>query len=223
MTDTLSLSDKALRAAFSLCEKDEGRSITGEDILVQAWKEDRRAWGLRGYEDQFPDSNKLYTKLDGKDGLVGLGFLRNVGPRTYQMTAAGMSQAGRLGQSDATVQAKIERRLQDAVLRVLDHDAFRQWQRDPMKPNKFRDIGAFWGVAPGTPPRAIRSRLEEIEQILIEAQRALSDQGLKYFVPERGSARRYETTDVARAMEFHKAMKARFAKDLAMLDPGGKY
>jgi hypothetical protein len=212
-----------LRAAVSLAGGDTTRDFTGEDILVQAWKEDKLAWGLRGYEQSYPDSNKLYTKLDGKDGLVDRGLLRNVGPRTYQITETGLLEGTRLVQTDEESQVKIERQLQDSVLKILGHPAFKSWLKDPKTPAHFGDVGAFWGVAPGTPAKVVGARVGKVEQVLRSALKSLEKRNVEEFVKERGSRVRIEREDIERCLAFHQDMKTRFKSDLLILDPLGSY
>jgi len=52
-TDTprrASLREQALLAALDCCGGDPEKTFTLEDLIVGAWKRDRFAWGLRGYE-----------------------------------------------------------------------------------------------------------------------------------------------------------------------------
>lgn len=219
----LSLHEKALVAAFRLSGGDPSKTFTGEDILVQAWNDDKAAWGLRGYEKRFPDSNKLYSKIDGSSGLVERGYLRGVGPRTYEMTPLGLTNAASFETVPSDQQEKMERKLQDEVMAILSHATFRGWLNDRKTPSRFRDIGAFWGIAPGTPPRVIRERVGRVERTLQAARSHLAQRDINAIVEERGSKNRYESSDIGRCLEFQAEMKSRFKRDLRLLDPDGNY
>ena len=62
-TNTLTLNEKILIAAFVLQGGDLHKKFTAEDLLIEVWKQDTGAFGLRNYESRYPDSNKLFTKL----------------------------------------------------------------------------------------------------------------------------------------------------------------
>lgn len=219
----LSLHEKALAAAASLSDGDLSVTFTVEDLLIRAWKEDTLAWGLRGHESEHPDSNKLYTKTDGRDGLVDRGFLKNVGPRTYQITEAGLAYAQRLAPQAGDSQGKLERQVQDRVLQLIEHPVFQRWLQDPRSPTKFREAGLFWGIAPGIPAKAVRARVASVEQVLETALSLLSKGIASEIVKERGSRFRFTREDIQRCLEFQSVLRDRFRKDLKILDPEGAY
>ncbi len=70
------------------------REFTGPDLVVRCWIM-RRAWfGLRGYEDEYPDANRVYARLDGWDGLTGrAALIEPLGSRTYRLTPRGRDMA----------------------------------------------------------------------------------------------------------------------------------
>ena len=60
---SLTLNDIVLMAALELCDGDTSKRFTAEELLVKSWKINSRAFGLRGFEQDYPDSNILYTKF----------------------------------------------------------------------------------------------------------------------------------------------------------------
>ena len=166
----LTLTEKVLLAAFALQKSDIKKRFTAEDLLVEVWKQDQGAFGLRNYEQKYPDSNKLFTKLDGKDGLVRKGLLKKVADRTYSLTPAGMSLATSIQPVDEQTELKVNRELYEVIKKILNHQVFAEWLTDPKKPDKFKDAGWFWGIAPGNPPTVVEERLANLEQSLQEAK-----------------------------------------------------
>lgn len=63
--------EKILVAAIGL----EVEVVDVCELVVACWRRWPRAWGLRGFEQQYPDSNKVLAKLWGLDGVVALGWL----------------------------------------------------------------------------------------------------------------------------------------------------
>lgn len=220
----VSLRDQVLLAALDCSGGDLNKIFTAEDLLLAAWKRDRLAWGLRGYEETHPDSERIYVELDrvsvkGKNvrgGLVGLGLFEKVRQRTYRLTPAGLAQAGSVAGADPSMQGKAERALADEIGRIVSHPVFRQWLKEPSLPRYFRDAGHFWGIAPGTPPSVIRSRIRRIDDTLEKAQALLTDHGLDAVAVRHGKAL-FDGEDIKRVTEFQRTLKERFSNELITL------
>jgi hypothetical protein len=214
-----SLRQQVLLAALDCSKGDLKRTFTAEDLLLSAWKRDPMAWGLRGHERQHPDSEKIYTTLDRTSvpgGFVGMGLFEKTRQRTYRFTAAGLLAASEVDGADPGTQGKAERALSDAVSEIISHPVLRDWMRDPSTPKSFRDAGHFWGIAPGTPPRVIRSRIQDVDRTLDEARSLLSEKSTDHIAARHGKTL-FDKTDIIRAMEFQTELKRRFEKDLAIL------
>jgi len=237
----LSLNDKILIAALKLSRGEIHSEFTAEALLVEAWKDDKPAFGLRGYEGNYPDSNNLYVKLMGKKSLVRLGYLKKVGEKTYTLTEAGLSIASSLKPTDEETKLKIDRQLHDAVIKIINHQVFRDWLIDKDKPNKFRDAMWFWGIAPGTPPKVVKERISVIEQNLYEAKKRDLESGGKIsldskeinkttkedlvkkgntMVDEQKGRLFLDIVDVERCIEFNNYLKEKFKKELNIMLEG---
>ena len=218
------LRQQVLLAALECSGADLERAFTAEDLLLAAWRRDPLAWGLRGHERTHPDSERIYKELDRvsvrgrnvRGGLVALGLLEKVRQRTYRLTPAGLASASAVAGAEPGTGEKAERALADAVTEIISHPVFRAWITDPAAPKHFREAGYFWGIAPGTPPSAIRSRIGHVDKTLEAALSLLDDLGTDEISARHGQAL-YERRDIQRAMEFQAILKGRFAKDLAAL------
>jgi hypothetical protein len=234
----LTLNEKVILAAFILQKGDFNKSFTAEDLLIKVWEQDKGAFGLRNHENDYPDSNKLYTKLDGKDGLVRKGLLRKIADRTYILTPVGMSLATSLKPVDEQTKLKVNRELYEDLKRILNHQVFAEWLRNPEKPSKFRDAGWFWGIAPGNPPYIVEERLANIEMSLQEARKKAKEAGgkivlhskdinknIKELLTSKGSTSIDEhqvnifldINDIGKCIEFHETLKKRFEKELKIM------
>jgi hypothetical protein len=68
-------------AAFSLPSE-----FSLPDLVVAAWQQDRKAFGLRGHEDRHPDSKRVEVALyHGKRGLIARGALRRQGKGRFSL------------------------------------------------------------------------------------------------------------------------------------------
>jgi hypothetical protein len=218
------LRQQVLLAALDCSEGDLNATFTAEDLLLAAWKRDPLAWGLRGHENEHPDSERIYVELDRasvrgrnvRGGLVGIGLFKKIRQRTYQLTPSGLAAASEVVGANPAMRAKAERTIADAVSTILSHPVFREWIKNPTLPKYFRDAGHFWGIAPGTPPRVIRSRIGEIDNTLDKARSMLDESGNDAIAARHGKIL-FDRADVARATEFQGTLKERFAKELTTL------
>lgn len=49
--------------------------FTLPDLILRAWRKNTTIWGLRYYETEHPDSNKVRACLYGHRGLIKRGFI----------------------------------------------------------------------------------------------------------------------------------------------------
>lgn len=218
----LTLTDYVLLASLKITEGSIEKTFTAEELLVEVWKMTPGVFGLRGFEQSYPDSNKLYTKIDGKDGLVRRGVFAKVGERTLQLTASGLAAAARLRPHDEATAAKLHRVLQERVSKIVSHPVFRDWQKDSSRPTRFREAGHFWAIAPGTPATTVRERILSVERTLKDALHEMNTLRTDVIVEQRGKPL-FDRKEVERCLEFQLTLKERFKKDLLLLDPGGDY
>lgn len=220
-----SLREQVLLAALDCSGGDLEKTFTSEDLLVAAWKRDRLAWGLRGYERDHPDVDKLRKEIDSRGaregspstGLVSAGLLVRVRERMYRLTPAGLAAASEVVGAEPDTRGKATRALADAVDAILSHSVFRTWLKDSNSPKHFRDAGHFWGIAPGTPAKVIQARILDVDRNLETALGILDAEGVNEVTARHGKAL-FDRTDIERAKEFQAMLKERFAKDLATLD-----
>ena len=213
-----------LLAALDCSKGDLNSTFTAEELLLAAWKRDPMAWGLRGHEEQFPDSEKIYKELDRvsvggrnvRGGLAALGLLEKVYQRTFRLTPSGFAEASEIVGAEPSMRGKAERSLADAIKTILSHPVYQEWKRDPKMPKYFRDAGHFWGVAVGTPPSVIQRRVAEIDHTLEKARSKLNQSAGDEVASSHGRIL-FSGDDIHQAIEFQAILKARFAKDLATL------
>jgi len=213
------LREQVLLAALEFTGGDLRKSFTAEDLLMRAWARDPRSWGLRGYELEHPDSEKIRVEIDRakvKGGMIGLGLFEKVRQRTYRLTPSGLLETSKIKEADPSTRAIAERTLADAIKDIISHPVFLSWVKNSGTPKYFRDAGHFWGIAPGTPPSVITARIRDIDQTLKKARAVLDERGTEE-VAERHGRVLYDRTDIMRTQEFQETLKQRFAEDLATL------
>ena len=214
------LKAQVLLAALDCSNGDLQQIFTFEDLLVRAWQRDPISWGLRGFERDHPDSERIHRELDSRGnaskGLVELGLLERVRSRVYRLTPKGLAAASDLRPDDAIFREKVDRSLEGEIRKIIEHPVFSEWLKDPSKPRHFRDAGRFWGIAPGTPPRVIQERIRRVEQTLEAALDTLERKGVQEVGVPRGGLL-FDRTDIERCRQCHEALKQRFGADLRVL------
>jgi hypothetical protein len=110
----LTIVEKILLAAYGL-EKNGATPFTAERLIVEAWRNDKGAFGLQGYSDDFPDSNRVLTKITGSEGLKGKGWIEKVREKQYRLTALGQKAARSLGSQDQTGSAWVFRSIRPVI------------------------------------------------------------------------------------------------------------
>ncbi|MDP3274389.1 MAG: hypothetical protein Q8Q09_04290 [Deltaproteobacteria bacterium] len=112
MNEELTTLKKVLVAAAML-DVDK-QTFSAEDLIVCAWKTFPESFGLVGYRDAHPDSNRVLAKLMGTLGLCGRGFLEQTDTKTYRLTTSGRKLVRSLNyvptpESGVTKPARVDR------------------------------------------------------------------------------------------------------------------
>ena len=85
---TRTVAEQVLLAARQL--EDDGQTVfSAEALIVSAWKINPSAFGLKGFAERFPDSNKVLSVIMGERGLARQGLLDKVGVKQYSLTERG--------------------------------------------------------------------------------------------------------------------------------------
>ena len=104
--------EKILLAAYQL--EEQGQSpFSAESLIVASWQKFPRTFGLKGYADLYPDSNKVLSSIMGEKGLARRGWLSKVGQKMYSL-----SRDGRHASADALDRWKSFRQAVDGVLGI---------------------------------------------------------------------------------------------------------
>src|SRR5215813_13241332 len=93
--DEFTVPEKILLAAESL-DKEGQSPFSAEALIVASWQKFPRAFGLKGYADQYPDSNKVLASIMGEKGLARRGWLVKMGQKLYALTREGKQVVRRL-------------------------------------------------------------------------------------------------------------------------------
>lgn len=130
---------------------DEDGSFLEWEVTVKAWKRDRNRYGLRGYENDYPDHKKVANNyMDKKSGAIGKGFMEKVAKNTYRITPLGQRRAAYLKSLDGNthglpdairqVNKAFDTRTYDRLQRALGTPAVRHYTDN-------REIHPLWNFS----------------------------------------------------------------------------
>jgi len=208
-----SLAEKITLAARDL--EDAGRTpFSLETLVVAAWQADPKALGLRGFEAQHPDSNRVIVALAGPKGLVGRGWLRREGEKIYRLTAEGRGVCCRLlGEPPPPPAVVGLGAAQKAMLaRLVDHPVAVKMDHGGKAELKFADACDFWGLSPRTRPADVAPFLERFRANL-RALAARVEEG-EARLP---SGRAVAPADLRFLANLHEWLLERFERQLHLL------
>lgn len=73
-------------------EQKKPAPITANELVVAAWQDSPEQFGLEGFLNQFPDSNRALAAIMGERGLVRRGWIDKVGQKQYRLGAPGREE-----------------------------------------------------------------------------------------------------------------------------------
>jgi hypothetical protein len=171
------LPEKILLAASGL-EEDGQTSFHAEALVVAAWRKYPRTFGLKGFEEEFPDSNKVLSSLMGEKGLVKRGWLLKVGQKLYSLTREGRQVVRRLLHGEVAppkpaAPVKLNRDHDKVMQSLLASTAYEKFREGRQQELKFADACRFWGITENLSGEALDERLDEVEMTLAESERLI--------------------------------------------------
>src|SRR5437764_6329036 len=87
--------EKILLAADHL-DKEGQSPFSAEALIVASWQKFPKTFGLKGYAEQYPDSNKILSSIMGEKGLARRGWLIKMGQKLYALTREGRNVVRRV-------------------------------------------------------------------------------------------------------------------------------
>jgi hypothetical protein len=211
--------EKILLAAFQL--EEQGHSpFSAEALIVAAWQKYPRTFGLKGYDEQYPDSNKVLASIMGEKGLTRRGWLSKPAQKLYALTNEGRRVVRRLLHGDDQPAAASK---PDRPIRLSkEHDKFMQGLFVTSAYEKFRegrqqeltfaDACRFWGITENLSGEALDARLDHVRAALadIERQVGLTSANL-------GDGHNITLDDVGLMCDIHNHLLQRFGRHLTLL------
>jgi hypothetical protein len=208
--------EKILVAAEQL-EKQGQSPFSAEALIVAAWQQFPRTFGLKGYADQYPDSNKVLSSIMGVKGLARRGWLSKMGQKLYALTREGRSIVRRVLQQDdepapAGTTVRLGREHEKFLLGLYDTSAVQKFEENRKSELTFADACRFWSITENMKGEQLDQRLHQFEQSLAELDRQLADNEA-----ELSGGRVITAGDLRVLKNIHGFMEDKFGRHLNLL------
>src|SRR4051812_28453618 len=158
------VTEKILLASFQL--EQEGQSpFSAEALIVSCWQKFPRTFGLKGYAELYPDSNKVLSSIMGQRGLTTKGWLQKMGQKLYTLSREGRSVAQRLLQGGEPVStpapARMSRDQEKFLLGLFGANAVEKFDEGRKQDLTFSDACRFWNINETVHGEALDTRLQK--------------------------------------------------------------
>lgn len=213
--DDFTVPEKILLAAESLDQVGQS-PFSAEALIVASWKKFPKTFGLKGYAESYPDSNKILSSLMGEKGLAKRGWLVKMGQKLYALTREGRNVVRRVMlQEEEPIPAsavKMPRDLERFVLALMDSSAYQKYEENRKGDLTFADACRFWGVTENMKGEALDERITQIDTHLVELDRLFAEGEAQL-----SSGRVITAGDIRVLTNIHRNMEDRFERHLNLL------
>jgi hypothetical protein len=208
--------EKILLAADQL-EKEGQSPFSAEALIVASWQKFPKTFGLKGYTDQYPDSNKVLSSIMGAKGLASKGWLLKMGQKLYSLSREGRQVVRRLLNDGETTPAaapvpRLSREQEKFLLGLFGSSAVQKFEEGRKQELTFADACRFWNINENQHGEVLNSRLHQLRANLAEIDRAL-DRG----PCELSNGRLVSLDDLALLSDIHAHLEERFSRHLTLL------
>jgi len=194
------------------------REFSEWDLTVATWSRNQMKFGMRGYEEQYPDHKRVMIEIMGKtkDNPIRKQFVKKVRPNYYTQTALGKSEADRLRIifENSPGSQRSPEKIFDAVQPYLKSRSFRNWQKDPEEPRSWLGASSFFQLEKYE-PNELNGKIRAAQTATIHALEWLDDTGKQSLArgPEGGS-RQVPRKEIEKLGEFIELLQNRFEQQM---------
>jgi len=214
--DDFTVPEKILVAADQL-EQQGNTPFTAEALIVAVWQKFPKTFGLKGFADLHPDSNKVLSSLMGEKGLARRGWLVKTGQKMYALTREGrrvirrvMLQEGE--EPEAPKLKSLQRDLERFVLGLLESTAYQKFEENRKAELTFADACRFWAITENMKGEQLDEKISTVQHNLMSLDRFFAETDA-----ELSSGRVLTAGDIRVLTNIHRHMEDRFERHLNLL------
>lgn len=213
--------EKILLAAFQL--EEQGQSpFSAEALIVASWQRFPKAFGLKGYGDHYPDSNRVLSSIMGERGLAKRGWLAKMGQKLYSLTREGRQVVLRLQKAAdepivaESTNAKVSRDQEKFLLGLLGGSAAQKFEEGLKDDMTFADATRFWGITENLHGDALLARVDRLRSNLVDVEKIIGSGSA-----ELSNGRVVSKDDINLLTAVHEYLEERFSRHLNLLKSRG--
>lgn len=215
-TNDLTTVQKILLAAHNL-EGKGYKPFTAAALTVAAWEVDAKTFGLRGFEEKYPDNNRVECCVMGVRGLANRGWLHKVGQKLYELTRQGREEAERILRGNdsplpkrrALMKVQVPKDLEKALVSLFVTTAFRRYEEGMKREITYRDAQRFWGLSETAHGDAVNLTLAKVPAVLAAVEQLLIGDSI-----ELSSGQSVSHADLKSLAAVHRFLTEQFSRNL---------
>ena len=214
--NNLTIPEKILLAAIGI--KGADKTFTAEDLVIASWKLFPDVFGLQGYADKYPDSNKVLSNIMGNKGLREKKWIRKVGEKKYRITEAGVDAAANLSgkQTQVSHSSGLSRERKDILLKLINSSAFDKMKHNKLDTLTFTDASSFWNISVRSNAAVLKTRLKDLEVTFSSVEKLMNESEIKTLSLTHGT--NYITSyDLNNLIKLHEFMLDKFKDQLEII------
>jgi len=224
----MSPSDKRLTSTEVVLLAAHDLSVSGNaefsewQLTEATWKRDPNRFGMRGFEQKYPDHKRVMKEIMGKTSAVHRGLLEKTRPNYYRLTPVGRAEVARLGTGKASGELRSISEAYDDIVRYVDHRVFKAWLKDPNEPRTWLGASAFLGLTRHD-PNELNNRLREPLRLARDGI-AWLDQNKRDQLTRGpvGGGKAVTRLDLEKVLEFVDVLRTRFATQIGAIQRRGE-
>src|SRR5688572_9027262 len=154
--------------------------FSAEALIVASWQKFPKTFGLKGYAELYPDSNKVLSSIMGEKGLARRGWLVKMGQKLYALTREGrhIIRKVTLQEDEPALDGSLQRLSREQekfVQTLLESSAVQKFEENRKGELTLADACRFWGITENSKGDALDGRLTQLERQIAELDRVLAD------------------------------------------------
>lgn len=208
--------EKILLAAQQLEEQGQA-PFSAETLIVASWQKYPQTFGLKGYAELYPDSNKVLASIMGEKGLARRGWLIKVGQKLYDLTREGRQVVRRLLQDGdqpvATSSSVKPDKEQEKLLQTLLASSAREKFNENRKQElTFADACRYWGITENQHGDKLDANIDHVRASLASLERRIGTGTITL-----SDGMEVNGDEIAALIEIHDYLEERFSRHLTLL------
>lgn len=206
----LTAAEEVLIAAINISENGK-KEFTEWELTVQTWKMNKQRWGLRGFEENYPDHKRVMNEVmaKGTNKVIGKGWIERIKTNYYQVTDLGLSRIKSNSSAQDTKKSKSLYEY-DAIAEYALHPVFKKYCDDNTEPKTWLGVAAFLGLSKNDPD-ILENRIMRIRVGIEKAIEWMRKNNLNYIRRDDTNKPPISFEKVLKLKEFLTDIQSRFA------------